>query len=191
MVLRGDARKLQELLPKSVDVIITSPPYLNAIDYFRGHRLPLVWLGYRIPQIRKFRSGSIGTENGRTPNLVSEILRKLLRGAGNFQKLPARELGMVRRYAQDVLGFLQELVRVAKKGAKLLLVVGNSQLKRVAISNARINIAAAKMVGFKLVRKRDRALCTSSRYLPPPSSSGSGSLSRRMRTETLLTFSVA
>jgi hypothetical protein len=191
VVIRGDARKLQELLPNSVDVIITSPPYLNAIDYFRGHRLSLVWLGYRIPQIRRFRSGSIGTENGRTRNLTSEKLKKLLRGAGDIEKLPARELGMVKRYAQDVLGFLQELVRVAKKGAKLLLVVGNSQLKRVAISNARINIVAAKMVGFELVRKRERELCTSSRYLPPPSSFGSVSLSRRMRTETLLTFSAA
>jgi tRNA G10 N-methylase Trm11 len=190
-VVRGDARKLQELLPKSVDVIITSPPYLNAIDYFRGHRLSLVWLGYRIPQIRRFRSGSIGTENGRAPVLTSETLKILLRGAGDIEKLPTRELGMVKRYAQDVLGFLQELVRVAKKGAKLLLVVGNSQLRKIAISNARINIAAAKMVGFEFVRKRERVLCTSSRYLPPPSSSGSASLSRRMRTETLLTFSAA
>lgn len=191
VVVRGNARKLGELLPESVDVIITSPPYLNAIDYFRGHRLSLVWLGYKISQIRRFRSGSIGTENGRTPNIPSEILEKLLRGAGLIQNLPSREMGMVKRYAQDVLRFLRELVRVAKKGAKLLLVVGNSQLKRVSISNACINIAAAKMVGFKLVRKRERALLTSSRYLPPPSSSGSVSLSRRMRTETLLSFSVA
>jgi tRNA G10 N-methylase Trm11 len=191
IVMRGDARRLTELRAKSVDVIITSPPYLNAIDYFRGHRLSLVWLGYRISQLRKFRAGSIGTENGRAADISTTTIEKVLRRAGDIRKLPPREVGMVKRYAQDVLGFLRELMRVAKRGAKLLLVVGNSRLKNVSISNARINIAAAKMVGFKLVRQSERALRTSSRYLPPPCGASSGSLSRRMRTESLLSFSVA
>jgi DNA modification methylase len=191
VVVRRDARKLGDLLPESVDVIITSPPYLNAIDYFRGHRLSLVWLGYRTSQIRKFRSRSVGTENGQTADIPSDTLKKLIRGAGEIQNLPAREMAMVMRYAQDVLGFLKELFRVAKKSAKLLLVVGNSRLKKVSISNADINIAAAKLVGFKLKERSERALPTSSRYLPPPCTHDSGSLGRRMRTETILSFTVA
>jgi DNA modification methylase len=189
--MRGDARKLTKLKSSSVDLIITSPPYLNAIDYFRGHRLSLVWLGYRLSQIRRFRSGGIGTENGRITDLASGTLRRLLRGAGAIRKLPPREIGMVKRYAQDVLGFLKELIRIAKRGAKLLLVVGNSRLKNVQISNARINITAARMVGFKFAGQEERTLPKSSRYLPPPSTARSLSLSRRMRTESLLSFSVS
>src|SRR3546814_12385395 len=34
----GDARDLA-LDARSVDAIVTSPPYLNAIDYMRGHRI--------------------------------------------------------------------------------------------------------------------------------------------------------
>ena len=37
----GDARKLP-IPDKSVDVVITSPPYLNAIDYIRGHKFSLI-----------------------------------------------------------------------------------------------------------------------------------------------------
>ncbi len=46
LVYRGDARNLRRMNRGSVDLVITSPPYVNAIDYLRGHRLSLVWLGY-------------------------------------------------------------------------------------------------------------------------------------------------
>lgn len=49
-VKRGDARELR-IADESVDAIITSPPYMNAIDYMRGHRLSLVWLGAHSPYI--------------------------------------------------------------------------------------------------------------------------------------------
>src|SRR5262249_30980273 len=60
-VRHGDARTLR-LRRRSVDLVLTSPPYLNAIDYLRGHRLSLVWLGYSVGELRAIRSGSIGTE---------------------------------------------------------------------------------------------------------------------------------
>ncbi|MBF8284316.1 MAG: hypothetical protein HW378_3231 [Anaerolineales bacterium] len=43
----GDTRRLA-LADDSVDLIITSPPYANAIDYMRAHKFSLVWLGDRI-----------------------------------------------------------------------------------------------------------------------------------------------
>ena len=44
-VRRGDARRLPASLTGQVDIVVSSPPYGNAIDYLRGHRLSLVWLG--------------------------------------------------------------------------------------------------------------------------------------------------
>jgi len=35
----GDARSLRTLVNQSIDAVMTSPPYLNAIDYIWGHRL--------------------------------------------------------------------------------------------------------------------------------------------------------
>ncbi len=40
----ADARNLP-LEDQSVDIVITSPPYLNAIDYIRGHKFALIWMG--------------------------------------------------------------------------------------------------------------------------------------------------
>ena len=59
---RGDARKMGRVADESVDCIITSPPYLNAIDYMRGHKLSLVWMGYSVAELRNIRGRSVGAE---------------------------------------------------------------------------------------------------------------------------------
>ncbi len=61
-VQQGDCRRLPTLPDASIDAIVTSPPYLNAIDYLRGHKLALVWMGHTIPELRKVRAQAVGTE---------------------------------------------------------------------------------------------------------------------------------
>ena len=56
----------------SVDLIVTSPPYANAIDYMRAHKFSLVWLGQPIANLSHLRSKYIGAERqdkGDTPGL--------------------------------------------------------------------------------------------------------------------------
>lgn len=189
IVKSGDARQLRSLPPNSVDAVITSPPYLNAIDYLRGHRLSLVWFGYSVPQLRALRSRCIGTEHAGSIGIPPSTLDRMLCKAGALDDLPTRELAMVRRYAQDVYGFLKEISRIAKRSARVLLVIGNSCLRGVPVWNANINVAAAEALGFKTVSQSKRKLRISRRYLPPPSTEGSGALAARMRTETILCFS--
>jgi 23S rRNA G2445 N2-methylase RlmL len=43
VVSQADAASLQ--LPIKPDVLITSPPYQNAVDYYRRHQLEMFWLG--------------------------------------------------------------------------------------------------------------------------------------------------
>ena len=45
-VLRADATSLNSRLRKQVDAVITSPPYHNAVDYYRRHQLEMYWLGF-------------------------------------------------------------------------------------------------------------------------------------------------
>lgn len=190
-IKNGDSRCLAELPRRSIDVVITSPPYLNAIDYLRGHRLSLVWLGYGIPGLRDLRSNSIGAERGAELDVPEPLLTTLVEPCGTVERLTSRQQGMVRRYAQDVYWFMRELARVVKKDGRVVLVVGNSRLNGVNVSNAEVNVAAARLVGFRLVKRSERALPSSSRYLPMPSSRQAGTLANRMRTETLLTFCLA
>src|SRR5665213_3065986 len=64
MVRKGDARKLF-FKKSSIDLVLTSPPYLNAIDYIRCSKFSLVWMGDNIDGLTGIRKRSIGTEVGR------------------------------------------------------------------------------------------------------------------------------
>ena len=44
-VIHSDARALSTKIRKPVDAVITSPPYHNAVDYYRRHQLEMFWLG--------------------------------------------------------------------------------------------------------------------------------------------------
>lgn len=183
-VSRRDARKLPQSLENKVDLVITSPPYLNAIDYMRGHRLSLVWLGYHLGDLREIRSTSIGSERG--PDEPSPLVRQL---ASRHRGLLPRQQAMLDRYAVDVYSMMCELKRVLKPKGELLLVVGNSTLRNVFIQNSKIAERAAHLAGFELKEKRTRQLPASSRYLPPPSV-GDSTLTKRMRSEVVLNFRV-
>jgi SAM-dependent methyltransferase len=184
----GDSRQLARITSGSIDAVITSPPYLNAIDYLRGHRLSLVWLGFTIPQLRQIRANSIGTENTQNSVGFRSAFDSLLAVGKGESRLSDREGNMIRRYSIDVLGFFGELKRVVKPSGKVLVVVGNSCLRGVDISNADINIAAAGAVGFEMTKIRQRTLPAAHRYLPPPTRRTGGALGSRMRTESVLTF---
>ena len=43
-VLQADATSLSSRIRKQVDGVITSPPYHNAVDYYRRHQLEMFWL---------------------------------------------------------------------------------------------------------------------------------------------------
>lgn len=180
----GDVRKLS-LPTASVDAVLTSPPYLNAIDYMRGHRLALIWLGYSISELRQIRSSSIGAERKPNASEFSDDMASTVVAMCKSNELGSRATGMVQRYAEDLLSFTKQIARVLKPSGSATFVVGNSCLKGVFIRNSDGVAHAAVLAGLKVVRMEERDLPSSSRYLPFTTH---GALSKRMRTETILTF---
>lgn len=176
----GDARRL-DLPAASVDTIITSPPYLNAIDYMRGHRLSLVWLGHSIGNLRTIRSSSIGAE--RAPDIGKAVQEEVRMALGDLEGLPRRHLAMVDRYITDIIDMASEIRRVLKPGGTATLVVGNSCLKGVFIKNSAVVSKALELQGLTCEEESVRALPSQSRYLPTAAGS---SLHNRMREETVL-----
>ena len=69
-VIAADSRHLP-LADNSVDLIVTSPPYANALDYMRAHKFSLAWLGQWVEELSNLRGKYIGAErqaNPRMPN---------------------------------------------------------------------------------------------------------------------------
>lgn len=180
----GDARQLH-LADASIDAVVTSPPYLNAIDYLRGHRLALVWLGHDIGTLRKIRSSSIGAERAAEAGGQSSHALEVANAMCGKADISPRAYAMVERYASDLLTMTSEISRVLREGGRATFVVGNSCLKGTFIQNSAGLTRAAETAGLTTSRVLERDLPARSRYLPI---TGDGSLSKRMRTETVITF---
>lgn len=183
----GDTRSLAGLADSSVDAVLTSPPYLNAIDYMRGHRLSLVWLGHRLGDLRTIRSNSIGSERSPDrvdPNIELAAMRAAMSELG---ELPPKFARMVDRYVQDIRRMIAEIARVLRADGRATFVVGNSCLRGVFVRNSAAVAVAARFAGLTLIGETERPLPTQSRYLPMTSVP----LGKRMRTETILSFARA
>ena len=181
----GDARRLDWIDKDSIDGVVTSPPYLNAIDYIRGHRLALVWLGYSVPVLREIRSVSIGAERGERDE-HHRTLSMLISELPDVASLSKRTQRIMLRYRNDLAAAMSEVARVLRGGGRAVVVVGNSTLKGVFIDNAQAVTLAAAESDLRLVARETRKLPAAHRYLPPPATAGM--LSKRMREEVILTF---
>ena len=94
---------------------------------------------------------------------------------------------MIVRFTRDLLGVWRALDRITKSTGKVVMVVADSQLRGVGISNSAICQATAQLHGFKLQDQATRQLPARHRYLPPPAAA-LGALSQRMKQEVVLTF---
>lgn len=183
----GDARHLP-VSSDSIDMIITSPPYLNAIDYLRGHKLSLVWMGYSISELRRIRANNVGTEVSQR-SIELGLIQEALDCMGDLRNLEHRKLGMVRRYLRDMDIVMAECSRVLKDHGKAIFVVGNSAITGVFIQNAEALVRLAEAHKLILQSKEKRLIAAARRYLPPPDSRKAGrSMQTRMREEVILTF---
>lgn len=182
----GDARKLEGIGDNRFDLVLTSPPYLNAIDYIRGHRLALVWLGHQMASLRHTRSSSVGAERILPQASTSlEISQYLTKAEGST--ITSRHLGWIRRYAADMEAVLKQIHRTVKPTGCVVMVLGNSFIRGTRVNNAGLIEGLAIEGGFRLENRQTRRIPARRRYLPPPGD-GKSALDTRMRTETVLTL---
>ena len=184
----GDARRLK-VSDQSIDLVLTSPPYLNAIDYMRCSKFSLIWMGYTIAELRDLRSRSIGTEVGRyggPDGLPNKIISQMRLGS----RLSARHKALLSRFIDDMHHSLKEVERVLSPGGKAIYVVGENTLRGTYIQNSKIIEALAEHVGLKRKARSSRSLPATRRYLPPPTARSPGALALdgRMRREVILEF---
>lgn len=189
-VQHGDARRLA-LPDASVDLVLTSPPYLaanrdcrQAIDYMRTHKFSLLWMGYTLRSLRRLRATMVGTEcglpgpDGLPPHLEDHICQAVPRSAPR---------GRIRRYLSDLQAVLTEIHRVLKPGALAVCVVGPAVVARNRYDAAEILGDLASHARFTVVDAVVRHLDARRRTLPPPRRvPGQNSLNKRLRSEVIL-----
>lgn len=187
-VQEGDARRLP-LSDASIDLVITSPPYLNAIDYIRCSKFSLVWMGHSIADLRRLRAESIGTEAGKRRHRKNADVRSIVAELNPSPPLAPRVQLILERYVDDVFLAVREVSRVLSPKGKAVYVVGENTIKGTFVRNSVLLSSVAQLCGLRLRKRVVRPLPANRRYLPPPSTRTSPSaMDTRMRREVILAF---
>jgi DNA modification methylase len=184
----ADARNLP-IGNDSIDMVITSPPYLNAIDYIRGHKFSLIWMGHSLKKLRNVRITNVGTETVAKIDEGDVATERIIKMMCSVNELSRRNAGMLRGYVRDMRGVLSETKRVLCPGGKAVFVVGNCNLRDTFVQNSKCIEGLADELGMVVKKIRTRPLPENRRYLPPPESLSAGkALKKRMREEVILTL---
>ena len=132
-VQRGDATELtRQVRVGSVDVVITSPPYNTAVDYYRRHTLEMYWLDMVHTQEDRLRLAPkyLGRVQVRQSNprlrhaFESDYVKRLIAHAGSVSPMQQRA---VTHYCASMHRSLEHIARVLKPGGLAVFVVGNSK----------------------------------------------------------------
>jgi len=167
--LAADARALTHLADESVDLIITSPPYLGAQKYIRASSLSLTWLGLcEAGNLRSLEDRNIGREHyprSAYSKAVPTGLPKadaLLSRVGESNPLRAHIAAI---YLCEMRDAFRELSRVLKRSRFAVILAGASSLCGTPFPTPSFLVDIAQQEGFSLCLHlvdpiRSRALMT-------------------------------
>lgn len=124
---RSDARRLRHLESGSIDLVITSPPYLGTYDYAAHHERRFGWLGL----------------DGRALSL----LRKSELGARREAGEPAAAMA---RFRHEVSAYLGEVARVLAPTGAAFVLMGDSVVAGRAVPGDAELLRAAGAHGLEL-----------------------------------------
>lgn len=140
----------------NVDLIITSPPYINAFDYARTMRLENLWLGYLTEsEITKKKKLYVGTENIKTTEEVEdlEILKEsnlLKEYYEKIKQVDEKRALIVKRFFQDMKTNLMEMYQILNINGHYCIVIGNSTIRKIKVESWKVLRDIAMNIGFEV-----------------------------------------
>ncbi|WP_238006152.1 DNA methyltransferase [Dactylosporangium sp. AC04546] len=156
LIATGSSTKLP-LGDASIDVILTSPPYLTRIDYAVSYARELAVLGINIASDRTLRSALMGTTLIRkadpyrerpygtnAASLVASVSQHHSKASSGYY------LKQTIQYLDDLIASLKEISRVTRAGGALTMVVQDSYYKDIHVNLAEICAEEAERMDWQL-----------------------------------------
>jgi hypothetical protein len=127
-----DARNIP-LDAATVDLVVTSPPYINVFNYHQQYRASVEAIGWNVLDIARSEFGSNRKHRG---NRILTVIQ----------------------FCLDMAGALQELKRICSSNARLIFIVGKESMVRgTQFFNGEIVAEIAhRALGFNLVLRQER-----------------------------------
>lgn len=151
------------------ELAITSPPYMNGLDYVMNYKIEMGWLEFVRCQkdlkkikddmvvcdnvskglIRRFYDSSSTYTNRWIENIKADIQKNIARrGAYRRQDMPY----IVHKYFDDIYKVMKNVVSSLKSGGRFILVVGDSLIADVYIPTDLLIAKIGLDLGMKIER---------------------------------------
>ena len=146
-------------LPKDIDLIVTSPPYVTSYEYADLHQLSSLWLGFA-SDYRTLREGSIGSSQ-HALDFDREIKRLNQTGGRVVFSLFDQDRAIARavaNYYLDMQKVAQRCKGMLRRNGLAIFVIGDTEYKGVKIENALHLTEALLEAGFASVKVSKRAV---------------------------------
>lgn len=168
-IIQGDtAQILYQFNSDSFDLILTSPPYVNAIDYPRAHKYSEWWLSPE--KTICTRENYIGLRGGVADIKLSQKANDL--APYNFSKMKwlknieRSKSGLIYKYVIDMDIVIKGCKRILKDGGRLIFVLADNKVKGKTVPIVRIIEEIIYREGFKEIHISRREIKASRRRYP-------------------------
>lgn len=153
---------------KAVDIIITSPPYMQAQEYIRSIKLDLYWLGYNDEKVKQLTSKEIPYRQVDLNNQFNNNLYNKIKAILNYENLIKNDKKIFSSYFYYTIKSIEKYALRLKKDGHLCIFVGNPVQRGVTIpiweiimdyfistgNFSLVEILADKIISRRLASKR-------------------------------------
>lgn len=175
-----DARHVPALKSNSIDLVFNSPPYVNAIDYQRGHKFSVFWLAKALGTSSESYLGLakdyVGSDRIPKREYVNMNLSIGVAGIESVaselaDKGQTKLAGVVKSYFYSMRACIAEMLRVVKVARPAIILVGASNIKGVSVNTPELLGQLAETITyegarFKCAQIVERKLDRDKRQLP-------------------------
>ncbi len=146
--IRAGNAKEQPVADDSVDLVVSSSPYVTSYEYADLHQLSTIWLDLA-DDLNKYKKEFIGTSHKQYENktLKSQIAADIVYEMSRKNPKKAKEISA---FFIDMEEVFNESFRILKHGGRCCYVIGNTRLKGVDILNAEVFAESLQYAGFNL-----------------------------------------
>lgn len=168
-----DARR-QPVYDDSVDLIVSSSPYVTSYEYADLHQLSTIWLDLA-EDLTEYKKEFIGTsyKSYENKNLRSKLALDIVNKMLERNQKMAKE---IEAFFIDMEEVFDESFRILKQGNRCCYVIGDTRLKGVDVLNAEVFAESLQYSGFKLDRVIKREI--PSKILPQKRDEKTGKFAR-------------
>jgi len=170
MIILGDSRQVS-YAPETIDVAITSPPYMSGMDYVINYKIEMAWLDLveSYEELSKLKNKMVVCDNV-TRDLIRQFSKKdrvysnewlddiVARLSTKMKLKPSYRRNdmhlVVQKYFDDLYPVFKKVYAGLKQGGKFVIVIGDSLIATVYIPTDLILAKMGEEVGFRIEEVR-------------------------------------